>query len=41
MVLANKVSKSFTTTIRLLLEIKVKKEVQNSQNISVSWKIAA
>ena len=36
MVLAKKKSKSVTTTIQLLLEIKVMKKVQNSQNISGS-----
>ena len=34
MVLANKISKTVTTTILLLLKTKTKKKVQNSQNIS-------
>ena len=33
MVFAKKLSKSVTTTLRFLLEIKVKKEIHNSQNI--------
>ena len=40
MVLAKKISKSITTNIPLLLEIKIKKKVQNSQNI-FGRKIAA
>ena len=34
-------TKNVTTTIQLLLEIKVKKKVQNSKNLSGSWKIIA
>ena len=41
MVLAKKNSKGVIKTIRLLLEIKVKKKGQNPQNIYESWKIAA
>ena len=36
MVLAKKISKNITTTIPLLLEIKLKKKVQNFRNISGS-----
>ena len=41
MVLAKKNSRGVIKTIRLLLEIKVKKKEQNPQNIYESWKIAA
>ena len=41
MALAKKNSKGVTTIMPLLLEIKLKKKVQNSQNISGSSRIAA
>ena len=41
MVLAKKISNRFTTTTYLLLKIKVKKKIQNSQNISGSRKMTA
>ena len=39
MILAKKISKNVTTTIPIVLEIKLKKKGQNSQNISGSSKI--
>ena len=38
---SKKNSKNITTSISLLLKIKVKKKVHNSWNVCKSWKIAA